>query len=127
MNLENKLSDITADLVELEENSAFLERLFSIEAGKWVDAVSLCKGLTQIKGQLEKLKEETMRVTWLDYPDAAHGKGYCLIIFFSEELHWSSVALYNKRWFLRKFVRRMSTNHTGTSIEVGEQYVRADA
>lgn len=112
MNIENKISDITADLVELEENSAFLERLFSIEAGKWVDAVSLCKGLTQIKGQLEKLKEETMRVTWLDYPDAAHGKGYCLIIFFSEELHWSSVALYNKQWFLRKFVRRMSTNHT---------------
>ena len=135
MNIENKLADITAALVELEENSTFLGRLFSIEAGKWVDAVSLCKGLTQIKGKQKKLKEETVRVTWLDYPDVAHGNGYCLIIFFSEELYWSSVALYNKQWFLRKFVRRMSTKKEGLaltartfpSIEVNEQYVRADA
>lgn len=127
MNIESQLSDITADLVELEENSAFLERLFSHKAGKWVDAFSLCNGLTPIRGRLEKLKEETVRVTWLDYPDAAHGKGYCLIIFFSEELHWSNVALYNKQWFLQKFAHRTSTNRTGTPIAVGEQHAQVDA
>ncbi len=115
MKIEHQLSDITADLVELEENKPFLERLFSIEAGRWVDAGCLCDGLTQ------KLKEGRAQVTWLDYPDAAHGKGYCLIIFFSEELHWSNVALYNKQWFLRKVVCQTHPNHTAISmIEVAQ-------
>ena len=30
------------------------------------------------------------------------GSGYCVIIFFLEELPWSRVILYNKQWFLQK-------------------------
>jgi len=118
MNIENRLSDITADLVELEANTPFLERLFAIEAGRWVDAAYLCNGLTQ------RLREETVQVTWLDYPDAAPGKGYCLIIFFSEELHWSNVVLYNKAWFLRKDVGQKQTNPTGTSRSANSTHDR---
>jgi hypothetical protein len=103
-NKENQLSDITADLVELEENGVFLERLFSLEAGQWVDAASLCNGVTQ------KLQDGVVQVTWLDYPNAAHGKGYCIIIFFAEEYHWSNVALYNKKWFLQKLAGQTSAD-----------------
>lgn len=113
MNLEDRLSDITADLVELEENSAFLERLFSVEAGRWVDVAPLCSGLTEIERQLEELRESfdvPLQVTWLNSPKSVYGNGYCVIIFFSEELHWSNAALYNKQWFLQ-----------GAPIELGRR------
>jgi hypothetical protein len=32
------------------------------------------------------LPQHGLRATWLDYPASTHGKGYCLIIFFVEEL-----------------------------------------
>ncbi|MBD1806921.1 hypothetical protein H6F98_15850 [Microcoleus sp. FACHB-SPT15] len=118
MELEDKLSCLTADLVEFESNSLFLERLFSEEVGKWIEIESLCSGLQEIESQLEELKElfvaccpegaGTLRVTSLDYPDAACGEGFCLIIFFVEALHWSNLALYNKQLFLRKLSRQTS-------------------
>jgi hypothetical protein len=112
MELEDKLSCLTADLVEFESNSPFIERLFSEEASKWIEIQSLCSGLKEIESQLEELKESfegTLRVTWLDYPDAAVGKGYCLIIFFVEALHWSNLALYNKQLFLKKLAEKTRT------------------
>jgi hypothetical protein len=105
MTIEDKLADLTADLVECEENQAFLARLFALQAGAWADVVALCHEVIPLEEHVAHLQESTtgrLRVTWLDYPNAAHGKGYCLIIFFVEELHWSNVALYNKHWFLQK-------------------------
>lgn len=113
MELEDKLSCLTADLVEFESNSPFIERLFSEEASKWIEIQSLCSGLKEIESQLEELKESfegTLRVTWLDYPDAAVGKGYSLIIFFVEALHWSNLALYNKQLFWRKSAQTTRTS-----------------
>jgi hypothetical protein len=40
MELEDKLSCLTADLVEFESNSLFLERLFSEEVGKLTSCTS---------------------------------------------------------------------------------------
>ena len=57
MELEEKLSSITADLVEFESNSQFLERLFSEDAGKWIEIESLCSGLKEIESQLKELRE----------------------------------------------------------------------
>jgi len=108
MNLEDRLSDITADLVELEENSVFLDCLFSQESGRWMEVASLCNDLTEIEGRLEELKKSLkapLQVTWLDSPKSAYENGYCIIIFFLEELHWSNVALYNKQWFLQHHSR----------------------
>jgi len=42
---EERLRDLTADLVECEENSAFLERLFSLNAGVWEDLTVLCRDI----------------------------------------------------------------------------------
>src|SRR5919202_1968937 len=112
MELEDKLSCLTADLVEFESNSPFIERLFSEEASKWIEIQSLCSGLKEIESQLEELKESfegTLRVTGLEYHDAAVGKGYCLIIFFVEALHWSNLALYNKQLFLKKLAEKTRT------------------
>ena len=107
MNVEDKLSDITSDLVELEENIIFLERLFSIESGIWIEVTSLSIGLRKENsiGKLSRSLKGKLWVTWLDYPISTYGKGYCTIIFFSEELHWSSVALYNKQWFSQKLTK----------------------
>ena len=110
MKVEERLADLTADLVEYEENSVFLERLFSLKAGVWEDATTLCRDLVHLEdhmAQLQRSFKGRLRATWLDYPASTHGKGYCLIIFFAEELHWSNVALYNKQWFSRKVTRRV--------------------
>ena len=122
MKIEEKLADLTADLVEDEENSVFLERLFSLKAGVWEDVTMLCRDLVHLEdplAQLQWLFKGRLRATWLDYPASTHGKGYCLVIFFAEELHWSNVALYNKQWFSRKFARRVrTTNQHGPQGEL---------
>ncbi len=112
LELEDRLSSLTADLVEFESNDLFLERLFSEEAGKWIEIESLCSKLQEIEGQFEELRksfEGTLQVTWLDYPSVAYGGGYCLIIFFVEALHWSNLALYNKQLFIRKLAQKTRT------------------
>jgi len=112
MKVEERFEDLTADLVECEENSAFLERLFSLKAGVWEDVTVLCRDIVHLEehmAQLQRPSKGRLQTTWLDYPVSTHGKGYCLIIFFAEELHWSNVALYNKQWFSRKGTRRVRT------------------
>ena len=112
MKVEERLEELTADLVESEENSVFLERLFSLKAGVWEDVTALCRDIVHLEddmAQLQRSSKDGLRATWLNYPASTHGKGYCLIIFFAEELHWSNVALYNKQWFSRKATRRVRT------------------
>ena len=112
MKVEERFEDLTTDLVEREENSAFLERLFLLKAGVWEDGTVLCRDIVHLEdhlAQLQRSSKDRLRVTWLDYPAYTYGKGYCLIISFAEELHWSNVALYNKQWFSRKGTRRVRT------------------
>ncbi len=112
MKVEEKFEDLTADLVECEENSAFLERLFSLKADVWEDVTALCRDIVHLEDQMVQLQrssKDRLQATWLNYPASTHGKGYCLIIFLAEELHWSNVALYNKQWFSRKGTRRVRT------------------
>ena|GEM_PF-1015601 len=122
MKVEERLEELTADLVESEENSVFLERLFSLKAGVWEDVTALCRDIVHLEddmAQLQQSSKDGLRATWLNYPASTHGKGYCLIIFFIEELHWSNVALYNKQWFSRKFTRRLrTTNQYGPQREL---------
>jgi hypothetical protein len=123
MKVEERFEELTTDLVESEENSVFLERLFSLKAGVWEDVTTLCRDIVQLEddmAQLQRSSKGGLRATWLNYPASTHGKGYCLIIFFAEELHWSNVALYNKKWFSRKFIRRVrTTNQYGLQRELG--------
>lgn len=112
MSIEDKLADLTADLVECEANHAFLERLFAVAPGVWTDVAVLCHDITPIKDHMTPLQTSSvgpLHATWTDYPPSTHGKGYCLIIFFAEAWHWSSVALYNKQWFLNKHARQART------------------
>jgi hypothetical protein len=116
MKVEERLADLTADLVEYEENSVFLKRLFSLKAGVWEDVTALCRDIGHLEdhiAQLQQSAKDRLRATWLAYPASTHGKGYCLIIFFAEELHWSNIALFNKQWFSRKTRRVRTTNQYG--------------
>ena len=121
MKVEERLADLTADLVECEENSVFLERLFSLKAGVWEDVTALCRDIVHLEehmAQLQRSSKGRLQVTWLDYPASTHGKGYCLIVFFVEEPHWSNVALYNKQWFSRKTRRVRTANQYGPQQEL---------
>jgi hypothetical protein len=114
MNTNEILSNISADLLAFKENGIFLKRLFSMEAGKWVDLDHMCRNLPKIEDQLKKLRKSfkgKLKLTWLDYPDPAYGKGYCLIIFFSEELNWHNVAIYNKQHFLHTMNHETDKNN----------------
>jgi len=63
MNVEDKLSDMTSDLVELEENTIFLERLFSMESGVWVEVISLSTGLKK-ETSIRKLSKPLQGKLW---------------------------------------------------------------
>jgi hypothetical protein len=122
MKVEERLADLTADLVEYEENSVFLKRLFSLKAGVWEDVTALCRDIGHLEdhiAQLQRSAKDRLRATWLAYPASTHGKGYCLIVFFVEELHWSNVALFNKQWFYRQTRRVRTTNQYGLQRELG--------
>lgn len=105
MEREERLADLAADLVSIQQNELMLERLFEAQPGQWVDIDSLVGGLPPVAHQLDEMAEladGTIRVTWLDYPQSLNGPGYCLILFFLEELLWSHVAVYNKGRFQQK-------------------------
>lgn len=113
MNVEDILSEITADLVEFEENEPFLKRLFQLEPGRWADLAFLCVDLDGYEERLyglQKTFQERVRVTWLNYPDSSHGDGYCLILFFADEHQWHNLALYNKQR-LEQTTRQMNHNN----------------
>ncbi len=110
MNIESRLTDIAADM--LTESHGFLERLLLSKEGKWLTASILCKGLdflssiseNKAEKELELLENEAegvLLVTWLSYPETAYGEGYCIIIFFVESIHWSTIAVFNKDVFLQ--------------------------
>ena len=105
LSLEDRLSCLTADLVEFDRNRLFLARLFAARLGQWQSVDALCVGLPEIERQLQALKErfvsgEALRVTWLESPDAVYGEGFCIILFLVEALHWETLAVYNKQLFL---------------------------
>jgi hypothetical protein len=102
MNLLDKLSEVTANLVEFEENELFLRRLFQLRPGVWADLDFLIEDLGilgELRRALKNSFQERVRVTWLDYSDSRYGDGYSLILFFAEEQQWHNVALYNKSRF----------------------------
>jgi hypothetical protein len=105
MNVEDTLTDMTADLAALQEHESFLEALFTRPAGTWSAIECLGSQLPHVHealAQVQQYTAGTLQVSWLDYPHATTGSGYCVIIFFLEELPWSRVILYNKQWFLQK-------------------------
>ena len=52
MKVEERFEALTADLVECEDNSAFLERLFSLKASVWEDVTVLCYGIAHLEDHM---------------------------------------------------------------------------
>ena len=105
MNEEDELSDVSADLLEMDRYGVFVERLLAENAGTWTTISRLCEGLGEIEGRIDRIVSNEgapPQVTWIEYPPSLGNKGYCLVIFFSESTDWRSVAIYNKERFLRK-------------------------
>jgi hypothetical protein len=103
MNLEDTLSDLTADLVA--SNEPFMERLLTGEAGRWEEVATLCAEFPEPLAKLAVLEEPyqgDLRVTWLDYPDSSYGPGYCVVLFYSEGLNWRTVAIFNQHLFVER-------------------------
>ena len=59
MKVEERLAELTADLVEYEENSVFLERLFSLKAGVWEDVTALCRDIGQLEDDMAQLQRSS--------------------------------------------------------------------
>lgn len=105
LSVEEELNDLAADLVSFKRYSAFLERLFAQNHGTWNKLETLCRGIKDIEQRLFDWQEadtviESVRVTWLDYPESSNGGEYSVIIFFCENPHWITDAVYNKQRFL---------------------------
>lgn len=101
---EDKLSDISADLLEFDRYEAFLERLFAQPPGEWLSLASACEGVDDIMQRVNELAsryDTGPQVMWANYPAELNRRGYCIIVFFAEGPDWRSVAVYNKNRYLR--------------------------
>jgi hypothetical protein len=99
MSIEDELSDFAADLIGEAHNESFIRHLFALTPGTWSSVRTICRQaqlLTKRLDDLEATADGELRVVWMDYPESSYGEGYCVILFFQESIHWSSVALYNK-------------------------------
>ena len=99
LTLADRLGNMIANFVGDPEYEFLLRTLFDETPGRWVDLFSLCKGAGELNRQLMEVRSEVedhLVVTWLDYGNSDYGAGYCPIIFFSEAIMWSFVAIYNQ-------------------------------
>ena len=59
MKVEERFAELTADLVECEENSVFLKRLFSLKAGVWEDITALCHDIGHLEDHIAQLQRSS--------------------------------------------------------------------
>jgi hypothetical protein len=99
VNRNDTLGDVVGDLLTEQANLPFVQRLLSLSPATWSSVYSLASRLPDVRSRLHELGyagENSVQVCWLDYPLSLYGPGYCLVVFYLEDEHWSSVALYNK-------------------------------
>ena len=97
LDIEDELTDFTADLLALKDNEPILYRLFANPIGRWLDLACLLDNYDELAQQLASLQADcdgTLRVTWLSHPEL--DEGYCLVLFYVDSLGWNNLALYNK-------------------------------
>jgi hypothetical protein len=110
---EDELTDLMADLLGESHNEPFLRALFFAKAGQWLEVSTLCVDLESIKQRLDRLQagaNDSLFVTWLEYPEPTKSEGFCLIVFFTPMFMWNSTAIYNKAHLLRDS-RRNGIHH----------------
>jgi hypothetical protein len=94
---DDGLADFTADLLAQRSNLPFVERLLSGPAATWTAVASLLGDLPDAADRLSALPEAAeLQACWLDFPQSAHGSGYCVVLFFIEDPLWSRAAIYNR-------------------------------
>jgi len=101
--IEDELTDLMADLLGERRNEPFLHALFSAKAGQWLEVSTLCVDLESIRLRLDRLQaaaNDSLFVTWLEYPDPTKSEGFCVIVFFTPTFMWNSTAIYNKAHLL---------------------------
>jgi hypothetical protein len=95
---EDELSCISADMVSFRKYSTYMDRLFALPSGQWVELTHLFFGIGEIEQRLQGLAARISggpRTSWSDYPDSVYGPGYRVVVFFCDGPLWSNVALYN--------------------------------
>ena len=105
MSIEDKLSDLAADLVSVKSHEPILKCLFASPEGKWLALADLCNSDNHLKVRTGEIESETstrVLVSWISYPESSYGPGYGTIIFFVESIHWGTIALYNMGRLLRQ-------------------------
>jgi len=102
---DDELLGISADLVSLDENHPFITRLFSLNAGQWLDVLSASFDLSKTQKRLRELKLQSdgnMYAAWLEYPqqqETLDESESCVIVFFTDVDHWITSAVFNKQYF----------------------------
>jgi hypothetical protein len=94
--IQDALSDVTSNLVSFKKTEPFVHHLFSHSSGAWIDVIQTCIEL-KLESQLEELYDIStisLLAVWLHFP-SDNGEGYRMILFFSEPLGWSNIAIYN--------------------------------
>lgn len=102
MNIEDELSDLTADLLSDTRYEPALVQLFSQKAGIWVLVASVVDNEPRLKA-VEEAAGGPLHMAWMDYSGSDYGDGYCTIAFFVEASLWSSIAIYNRGRLLRDY------------------------
>ncbi len=100
--LEEKLSNVAADLLSERRFEAFVRRLFAAPPGVWQGVAACCSSMPVLPGLAAEVfagHAECFVVTHLPWPGLPSRDPYALVLFLHADIMWSTTALYNRAVF----------------------------
>lgn len=97
--LEDRLTDVAADLLSERRFEPFVRCLFAASPGVWQGVAACCSGMTVLPGSAAEVfaeHAEPFVVTYLPWPGLPDGDPYALVLFLHADNLWSTTALYNR-------------------------------
>lgn len=97
--LEERLSNIAADLLSERRFEPFVRRIHAVAPGTWQAVSDCCCDLTGLPNSAAAVfarHAHAFVVTHLPWPGSAEGDLFSLVLFVHTEEHWSTIAAYNR-------------------------------
>ncbi|MEM7375638.1 MAG: hypothetical protein AAF587_44005 [Bacteroidota bacterium] len=95
-----EVEELVTNILSQKKNESVLQNIYDQPCGRWLELLSLCKNQFEINARLENIEHminEKVYVTWINSKEPEKADGFSSLVFFVNELGWSTVAFYNRK------------------------------